>query len=332
MHILIIGVGSIGERHLRNFLGIPGVKCSIAETNERTLQKIVAEYHVHSARADYRDYCLGNFDGVVISIPTHLHILVAQDALKSGANVLLEKPLAMSMEGVEELKKLHSEKRTVLAVAYSWRSDPLLRELRELALTGEAGRVRLIDYYVGQYWPLMRKNYPPQYAQSRATGGGAIPDQLIHMINFLEWCFGPPLEVSASQWRLGLEDISTEDTAHMVLKFYGDIVACLGICLFQRNSTMRLQIIGDKSTIQLRDDSDNLEIFDPGGGTWLKGKSTRLDRDMVFKDQAQHFIECIKGNAVPRCTLEEAEQTLHTMLAALQSSDSDGRFVKYRPA
>jgi len=58
------------------------------------------------------------------------------------------------------------------------------------------------------------------------------------------------------------------------------------------------------------------------------GTTRRIDRDMVFMMQAQHFIDCIKGKAKPRCTLKEAEQTLKTMLAALQSSDSDGRFVR----
>ena len=204
MHILIIGVGSIGERHLRSFLRIDGICCSIADTNTGTLERIASQYPVREVYADYREANLNNFDGVVVCVPANLHIPITIELVKAGRHVLLEKPLAMSIYGVDELKRLHTNGKTVLCVAYNYRSDPLYRELRDRILAGDAGSIRLINYYVGQYWPHMRNDYPPQYAQSRTTGGGAIPDHLIHIINFLEWCFGPPLEVSACQWRLGL--------------------------------------------------------------------------------------------------------------------------------
>lgn len=327
MHILIIGVGSIGERHLRNFLRISGVSCSVAEVNPGTLKKITSQYSVKHAYADYREADLNAFDGVVICIPANLHIPVTMEMVKAGKHVLLEKPLAMSVEGVEELKKLNATGKTVLCVGYNYRSDPLFRELRDRVLAGDAGSICLVNYYVGQYWPQMRKDYPPQYAQSRDTGGGAIPDHLIHMINFLEWCFGPPLEVSACQWRLGLTDVATEDTANVVLKFKGGMVAFLGICLFQRDNRMSLQIIGETSTIQFNGGKNHLEIFNTAASIWMKGTNHAVDRDTVFMYQAQHFIDCIRGKDNPRCTLEEAEQTLKTMLAALQSSDSDSRFI-----
>lgn len=328
MHILIIGAGSIGERHIRNFLRIGGVRCSVAETNTVIRDRIAADYPLQGAYEDYRDASLSDFDGIVICVPTNLHINIAQSMVEAGANVLLEKPLSMSLEGVDDLQRLVEEKSTIFSVAYTLRSDPLYRELRDRIIACEAGAVRLVSFYLGQYWPRMRKGYPPAYAQSRATGGGAIPDHLIHIINFLEWCFGLPEEVSAGQWRLGLPDISTEDTASMVIKFKTGLIAYLGICLFQQDSAMRVQVIGEKTTIQLREESDSLEIFDSALNTWRRGKATKLDRDSVFMYQAQHFLDCIRGEGKPRCNLEEAAQTLRTMLAALQSGDTDSRFVR----
>ena len=74
--------------------------------------------------------------------------------------------------------------------------------------------------------------------------------------------------------------------------------------------------------------SDAWEIFDDTTGQWRKGTARALDRDDLFRDQAQHFIDCIQGRATPHCTIEEAEQTLRTILTALQSADTDGRFLK----
>ena len=332
MHFLIIGVGSIGERHLRNFLRIDGVKCSIAEPNAGMREKAVAQYKVEQAYADYRKADLRSFDGAVICVPANWHIPIATDVVTAGIHVLLEKPLAMMLDGVAELKRRRDEKGVVVSVAYTLRSDPLFREIAELGRSGELGTVRVVNSYAGQYWPRMRKDYPPAYAQKRETGGGAIPDHLIHYMNFLEWMFGPPLDVAARQFKLGLPDVATEDTAFVTLRFGGGQIAQLGLCLFQRDTNSRMQMIADAGTVQLTHESPALSIFMDQAGQWTQGRARQAQRDDVFRDQALHFIECIRGKATPRCTVEQAEQTLLTMLAALRSSDTDGGFVKVERA
>jgi len=327
MHFLIVGVGSIGERHLRNFLRIDGARCSVAEVSADTREKIVAAYVVEEVYGDYRDADLASFDGVVICVPANLHVPIALDVISAGTHVLTEKPLAMSLDGVDELKRLRDEKGVVASVAFTYRTDPLIREIKERVESDDLGRARVINYYSGQYWPRMRKDYPPQYAQKRATGGGAIPDHLVHVVNYLEWIFGAPTEVSARQWRLALDDIATEDTGFATMRFAGGQVAQLGICLFQRDTNMRLQVICDGGTVQMLFDSDGLDIFSDAAGEWAKGREKHGDRDDLFRDQARHFIDCIRGEATPRCTIEQAEQTLRTILAILESSDGDGRFV-----
>ena len=78
----------------------------------------------------------------------------------------------------------------------------------------------------------------------------------------------------------------------------------------------------------MRQESEALEIFSDDTGEWTQGEARAKDRDDWFLDQARHFIDCIEGRATPVCTVAEGEQTLRTILAALASSDGDGRFVK----
>lgn len=327
MHLLIIGVGSIGERHLRNFLRLEGVRCSIAEINAALRDKIAAEYTVETGYADYRDADLAAFDGVVICVPVNLHIPIATDAVAAGTHVLTEKPLAMSSEGIDELKRLRDEKGVVVSVAFPYRTHPLAREMRELVLAGGIGNARAAFVRAGQYWPRMRKDYPPVYAQKRETGGGAIPDHMIHQINALEWMFGPTREVSAHHWNLDLKDIATEDLGILTQRFDGGITANLSVCLFQRDTTFLFEVLGDRGTVRMRG-GDGLEIFSDEAGTWSKGRAPEPDRDDVFRDQALHFIDCIQGKDTPRCSVEEGEQTMRTILAALESADGDGRFIQ----
>ena len=326
MHFLIIGVGSIGERHLKNFLRVDAVRCSIAEPHERR-QRVADENKVEKAYADYRDADLSGFDGVVICAPAHLHVRMALDIVKAGTHVLTEKPLSVSLDGVDDLKRLRDEKGVVISVAFPLRSNPLTRELKQVVDSNRLGSVRFVNYYAGQYWPDCRRDYPPQYAQSRDTGGGAIPDHLVHHANHLEWVLGPVEAVSAHHWRKVLDDIATEDLALVTLRFKSGAIGHLGTCLFQKDMTMRLQIAADRGTLRLEDDDKTIQIFDADQGRWTPGKEQMIDRDDIFVSQARHFIDCIEGRARPRCTVEEAEATLRTVLAALESADGDGRWV-----
>lgn len=328
MQFLIVGTGSIGERHLRSFLKIKDVHCSIAEVNPATRERICADYSVESSYDDYRKADLGGFDGVVICVPANLHVPIAMDVLKAGTHVLTEKPLAMSLEGIGDLVRLRDEKGLVVSVAFTRRSDPVYQEIKARADSNDLGTFRIVRYYGGQYWPAARKDYPPQYAQKRETGGGAIPDHLVHTINYLEWLFGPPEEVSAFQRRLSLDDVATEDSAFMLIRFSGGLLATLGICLFQRDSVNQFQIIADGGTIDLSGAAVRAQVFSSDTGKWKQGREEVVERDDIFLLQSQHFIDCIRGDAVPRCSVEEAEQTLRTVLAACESSDTDGRFVK----
>jgi predicted dehydrogenase len=304
------------------------VQCSIAELNAITCEKMAGQYPVEACYRDYRDADLSGFDGVVICTPANLHVAMAQEVVSAGTHVLTEKPLAMCRDGIDELKRLRDAKGVVVSVAFTHRSDPLMREIKERVESGELGATRVANYYAGQYWPRMSKDYPPQYAQKRETGGGAIPDHLVHLINSLEWIFGPTEEVSGKQWRLGLDEIATEDTGFVTMRFPGGQVAQLGICLFQRDTNQRLQLIAERGTIQALLGSDRLDIYVDETGEWTRGRAQSGDRDYVILDQAQHFIDCIQGKSTPRCTVEEAEQTLMTVLAVLKSADGDGRFVK----
>lgn len=327
MHILIIGTGSIGERHLRNFLRIQGVTCSIAEPNSAMREKISSDYSVRQAFESWEQADLRALDGVVICTPTDTHVPIMTALAEQGVNVLCEKPLATSLDGVPELRARIEAGSAVGAVAFCYRHDPVIADMRRIVQDRELGGILAADYYSGQYWPEMRKGWPPAYAQKRETGGGAVPDHLVHTINFLEWFFGPVQAVSAFQRNMALTDIGTEDYGSVMLRFAGGQIAQLSVCLFQRDYVARLQLVGEQGTVRMDAGDETYSVFRTDTRAWLPGAVRAVDRDEVFRLQAQHFIDCIRGKAEPRCTVAQAEQTLRVVLAAMESSDTDGRFV-----
>ena len=327
-HILIIGGGSIGERHLRNFLRHEGVRCSLAEPDAARRDQVQREYALVADHADWETADLNDVDGVVICTPTNMHVPMLDRLADTGVPVLCEKPLAMTLDGVTELGERLQERGTCAGVAFCWRHNPLLEELRQRIEDGDLGQTSLVLGLVTQFWPEMRSPWPPQYAMRRETGGGVIQDHIVHWINLLEWFFGSTISVAAHQRHLQLQDVPTEDFGNVTLRFADGRVAVLTTCMFQRNKQAWLEVVGSDATARFDLSEQGLQIFRGATHAWERGNARNIDHDDLFCRQAGHFLQCIRGEATPRCTFDDAVQTLRTVLAAVQSSDCSGGFIE----
>jgi len=190
--ILVIGVGSIGERHTRTFQHTGRAELAICESNEQLRKTVSERYGIGRAYAGL-DEALGDdkFDIGLICTPSHLHIPMATQLVKAGKHVFIEKPLSLSLDGITELMRLIKEKGVKSAVAYTYRSHPALRSMKEAIDSGRFGDpVQVIGTW-GQHFPKYRPAYREIYYTSRKTGGGAIQDVLTHAINAGEFLAGP---------------------------------------------------------------------------------------------------------------------------------------------
>lgn len=109
--VLIIGVGSIGERHLRCFVKTGRVQAALCETNEALRTTVAERCHVDS-RNVYRDLDAAmeaTHDAAVVAVPAHLHIAMTKRLVEAGVAVLCEKPLSTSLDGVDELIQLAAD-------------------------------------------------------------------------------------------------------------------------------------------------------------------------------------------------------------------------------
>ena len=327
-HVLIIGGGSIGERHLRNFLRHEDVSCSLAEPDDGRRKVLQEQYEVRRAHADWEAVDLSEMDGVVICTPTNLHVPMLDQLAAAGVGILCEKPLAITSEGVDELAARLKRHGTLVDVAFCYRHHPIMEELKQQIKAGDLGAVSTALGLITQYWPKMRTQWPPQYALRRETGGGVIADHMVHWINLLEWLLGAVTSVAAFQRHMKLPDIATEDFGTVTMRFGEDRVGVLTTCMFQHNRQATLQIVGDDASAVFDLDKDHLQIYRASTQTWEQGKGTKADADDMLYYQAGHFLACLRGEATPRCSFDEASRTLDTVLAAIVSSDNNGQFVE----
>jgi predicted dehydrogenase len=219
--VLVIGGGSIGERHARCFVRTGRADVLLCEPRSEVRERIQATYGLSASFASLDEAMRQPFDAAVICSPAHLHIAMARQLVARRIATLIEKPLGVNLDGAFELVTEAAASGTVMAVAYIYRCFPVVEAVRGLLATGELGRIVEIVAVCGQHFPLYRPAYREIYYNRHETGGGAIQDALTHVMNAGEWLVGPVTVAFADAAHCVLEGVDVEDTVHVVARHGG---------------------------------------------------------------------------------------------------------------
>jgi predicted dehydrogenase len=320
--VLIIGVGSIGERHLRCFQLTGRASLSFCETDQ-TLRAAIADRYDVQTHYGTLDEALkkgaGLYDVAVVATPAHLHIPMAKQLVNAGVHTFIEKPLSLTTDGIDELDELAREQGVVACVAYTYRSHPALQDMKEAIDQNRFGRPVQVVSVWGQHFPKYRPAYREIYYKSRETGGGIIQDLLPHAINGVEWIVGPVDRVMADAAHLILEGVEVEDTVHVIAR-HGDVLAVYSSNQHQPPNELTTTIICERGIAKFNlHDGCWYSMTEPGGA-WELAYDFKGERDDVFINQANIFLDVVEGRAEPRCTLAEGKQSVRVTLAVLASA------------
>lgn len=321
INVLVLGVGSIGERHTRCFLEA-GANVAICEINEDLRRQVADRYPVRGHYGDLAEAIAAGHDAAVVATPASHHIAAAGQLADAGIHLLIEKPLAVEEDGIEQLLQTVDEKRLVAAVAYVYRAHPALAAVRETLRGGEFGKPLELVAVAGQHFPTYRPAYRDTYYRDRATGGGAVQDALTHIVNAAEWLIGPADRVLADVAHLALPGVEVEDTVHALAR-HGDVLASYTLNQHQAPNETTLSIVCQRGTVRIEFHRQLWKTMSEPEGEWDIHPTELPSRDALFIAQARHFIAAVQGHAEPACTIEEGWQTLRVnrcLLAAAQSN------------
>jgi predicted dehydrogenase len=318
--ILIVGVGLIGERHLRCFLSTGRVEVSLCEMNPVLRERIAQQYEVKKAYASFEKAIATRPDAVVICTPAQLHVALALAAAKAGAHQLIEKPLGTKLDGVAALQAEIERRNLTVAVGYVYRAHPALAAMREAIAGGRFGEPVQIVATCGQHFPFYRPAYRETYYRDRATGGGAVQDALTHILNAGEWLVGPVEKLTADAGHQVLEGVEVEDTVH-VLTRHGGVMGCFSLNQHQSPNEVTITVICRSGTARFEYHRCRWRWMMQPGGEWTDEVVGPLERDALFTRQAQAFLDAIEGSYPPLCTVEEAIQTLRVNLGILEAAE-----------
>ncbi len=243
--MLVVGCGSIGRRHAANAARLAVV--SVADLDARKAADVAGSLGVE-AFASVEAGLASGLDAVVIATPHHSHLSLASTALAVGADVLIEKPIAASLAGIEGFASEAKRSGRRVRVVCNMRFHPAVAALR--AAVPMVGRPLFARAHYGNYLPNMRPDvdYRALYCARAEAGGGVILDA-IHEIDYLVWLFGPVERVMAEAGRLGDLDIDVEDYATMNLTHSGGVRSEIHLDYLQRSKRRGCEIVGSEGTL-----------------------------------------------------------------------------------
>jgi len=322
MHnVVVVGVGSIGERHLRCFLATKRANVSFVEVNRELRDTIASRYPEATPLGSIEEAIERRVGAAVIATPAPLHIPQATQFVERGIHVLIEKPLSVSFNGVDALQQRVRERGVVAAVAYVMRAHPALAGTREAIASGRFGRPLQLTFVSGQNFPTFRPAYRNIYYARRESGGGAVQDALTHGLNAAQWIVGSIERVVADVAHLALQGVEVEDTAHVLTRHAGGVLGSFSLNQHQAPNELTMTVVCERGTARWELHANRWRWMEKPGDAWADVGGEPLERDEWFIRQVHAFLDAVEGKAAPLCSLEEGAATLRANTAILRSAD-----------
>ena len=286
MKYALIGCGRISPNHLEaainNNLGIVGICDIVPENMDILLNKLNIDTNKYKKFTDYKEM-LENEKPELVAIATESgkHAQIALDCLDAGCNVIIEKPIALSLEDADKIIEKAKEKDLVVCANHQNRFNKSIQKIRQAVESGEFGKMlygtahirwnRGQDYYTQAPW-----------RGTWAQDGGALMNQCIHNIDLLRWMMGDEIdEVCAYTDNLNHDYIEAEDLGMAIVKFkngsYGIIEGTTNI--YPKNLEETLYLFGKKGTVK------------------TGGKSVNIIEEWIFADNKEDAEEVKKNNS-----------------------------------
>ena len=322
MKFLIVGLGSIGERYVRNLKTLGYKDIDVLRRRPRP-PRTVSESD-YTTITDLHRALDRRPDAVILGNPTALHLPVAIAAAGAGAHLLIEIPLAASLDRVDELAAVVRERRLTVLMGHNLRFHPCVLAMRELVRSGAIGHPILGRAEFGEYLPSCHpwEDYRGGYSARADLGGGAVLTS-IHEIDFLQWILGPITDVAAMTARGGGLELDVEDTAGVLMRHSGGAMSEVHLDFIAPTYTRGCRITGRGGAVEWQLRGNTVQICRHGDQEFTPAFTMPpFDFNQTYIDEIRHFVDCVEGKATSINDLSEGIRVLRAGLAALQSSST----------
>jgi len=314
----VIGTGIMGNNHIRVYSDTKGVDLVAVADTDKDKHGDLKERYAINPYSDYKKMISEEkLDVVSIAVPTSLHQEVAMNVMNKGINVLLEKPISLSLEEADKIIKCAKDNRVKLMIGHIERFNPAVLELKRRIDAGELGKVYKVD--VNRVGPI------PQ----RIMDAGVTTDLAVHDIDIMRFLTDSEPERIYAEVEQRIHS-KKEDLLAGVIRFRNKTICYLNVNWLTPTRIRKMYITGERGmfVIDYMDqklffyENASQESIENRGELIREGNMTRfrIDKKEPLRNEIEHFIECVKENREPLVSGEDGKKAVEIALKLIESA------------
>lgn len=339
MKALFVGLGGVGQRHLRNLLRLrPEAKVGAVRHSDRRFEirndltadmstDIVEKYGIRCF-SDFAAAIAWRPDLAVVANPSALHASTAIALISAGIPVLLEKPVATNRADADALIAAARESKAPVVTGFVLEIHPASEAVLRWIVGGRIGRILSAQIACHNFLPHSHpyERWTDFYIGRKDLGGGVILSET-HSIEFVHRLFGLPKRVLAVGGRLGRYESDVEDTVSVLLEYQRDgrpLPVQMHLSMVERPVERFLALNGEGGRIEWRPLEGYARVLDPEGA--VVEVSPRFDGDYndLFVEEMRRFLTELDTGEPGVCGLQ-ATFGAQTLAFAIQESLATGQ-------
>ena len=334
----LIGCGRIATNHIKavvnnkDDLELVAVCDLLPEAMQSLLAKHGLENEPSIARyMDYKQMIVDHPELELIAIATDsgVHAEIALYCIDAGINVIVEKPMTMSMTDAEEVIQRSEEKGVTVSVCHQNRFNIAIQEMRRALESGRFGRIS--HGSINVRWNRGKEYYDQAAWRGKwASDGGCLFNQCIHGIDLLRWMMGDEVEEVYGVTKQQFHDfIEAEDVGMAVVKFKNGAIGTIEgtVNVYPKNLEETLYLFGEKGTVKIGGTStNNIDVWNFSDETEgdQKNKGLQEATSNVYGNGHTSLyadvIDAIKNGRKPYIDAVAGRNAVEMILAIYQSS------------
>lgn len=337
MKYLFIGLGGVGQRHLRNLKSISSDDDEFYAYRVRREQFVLNnELQIEENEDLESKYKLKVFDNlkealeicpdaVFVCNPTSLHMEAMLKIAEAGCSFFVEKPLSNNMEKINLLKDKVRDKKLITYVGYQQRYNPCIIKAKEILERDVLGGILSVNAEIGECIKNWHKyeDYRRMYAARRELGGGVVLSQ-IHELDYLYYFFGMPVSAYAVGGHISDLEVDVEDVVDILLKYRtGDRYFPVHIHedYVQSPAARTCKIIGNRGRIEFDLIEGKFIQYDKSGECVYR-QQYDFERNEMFLNEMKSFLESVRSKRESEVPLDVGIYSLKMAMAILDSLDT----------
>ncbi|OHD74259.1 MAG: hypothetical protein A2177_15030 [Spirochaetes bacterium RBG_13_68_11] len=328
LRVAIIGVGQIAKvGHIPGFRKAGAEITAACDVSPESAKQVCETFGIPRAHTDWKEMLdTGGFDAVSICTPSVHHCTMAVESARRGYHVLVEKPMATSLEECDRMIGAAREHRVILMISHNQRFIPAHRKAREIISSGTLGAPLLVQTAFGHGGPEKWSPTGQWYFDPQQAKLGVMADLGYHKLDLVQWLLGQDITGVSAFMGTFQKDTPLEDTAAGILTFsggaIGTIVASWAYAADWENSVTVRCANGvvmipehDPFTVVVRRDL-------PGGGKEEVTHRIVSEDSSGWFGSTGAFAEAVRKGLPSPVTGEEGKKVMAVLLGAYDSAST----------